>query len=309
MRDYLDGDPDNGYKVPLRKTSDKLEVTTETELVETDVKLEAVSYDKKSGVYRVRVETEGTDSNGAHFSDRDNRLMLSFMAKLPQKEKLLTDKDVEALEKGNVYGYSAGDRIGYGEYLTHIRGVSMSVSLKPDKEKTDSYIAVKELVYRRQNRVKEDADTGKVRVQVLERPIKQKVKVVKYIKEEEAIGNFRFKIYLKSNLERLFCSKNGEIRWTDKKGNEINIREYREQYPELVQKIYTRKTDRMLLEKTEETKEPGAGETYNYEKFFDAIQTADTDKWKNKWIKKRKILEQNKCNIYILHKKHVEILL
>ena len=91
-------------------------------------------------------------------------------------------------------------------------------------------------------------------MQVLERPIKQKVKVVKYIKEEEAIGNFRFKIYLKSNLERLFCSKNGEIRWTDKKGNEINIREYREQYPELVQKIYTRKTDRMLLEKTEETR-------------------------------------------------------
>ena len=55
------------------------------------------------------------------------------------------------------------------------------------------------------------------------------------------IGNFRFKIYLKSNLERIFCTKDGEISWVDKNGKTVQIEEYQKNFPELVQKIYTKK--------------------------------------------------------------------
>lgn len=103
------------------------------------------------------------------------------------------------------------------------------------------------------------------------------------------IGNFRFKIYLKSNLERIFCTKDGEISWVDKNGKTVQIEEYQKNFPELVQKIYTKKADRHVLETVEQKIDPDHGEAgtvkgYNYEKFFAAIRTADTDCWKEKGI-------------------------
>lgn len=71
----------------------------------------------------------------------------------------------------------------------------------------------------RQDKISEDGDTGLTPAIVLERPVKQKIRVEKKTDDGENIGNFRFKIYLKSNLERIFCTKDGEISWADKNGN------------------------------------------------------------------------------------------
>ena len=38
-------------------------------------------------------------------------------------------------------------------------------------------------------------------------PSRQMVKVIKDVDSGEALGNFRFKIYLRSNLERLYCDR------------------------------------------------------------------------------------------------------
>ena len=121
--------------------------------------------------------------------------------------------------------------------------------------------------------------------QVLERPVKQKVHIEKKTDDGENIGNFRFKIYLKSNLERIFCTKDGEIFWMDKNGAPVQIEEYQEKFPELVQKIYTKQEERQVLETVERKTAPDCGEAgsingYNYEKFFAAIRTADADLWK-----------------------------
>lgn len=47
----------------------------------------------------------------------------------------------------------------------------------------------------------------------------------------------------------------------------MDVDQYHRVFPELVQKLYTVKTERRVLE------------DHNYEKFFHAVRTADTDKW------------------------------
>lgn len=106
--DYIDGDPEHGWQVPLTETIDKIEITTEKELADTDVMLEQAEYDRKMGIHRVRVASKGTDSFGKAFSDENGRLTLSFMAKLPRKQTVLTKAEVDSLGAGNVYGYRAG---------------------------------------------------------------------------------------------------------------------------------------------------------------------------------------------------------
>ena len=48
MIDYLSGDPAHGYRVPLTKTEDKIEITTEKEVVEKDVELPDVVREEKT---------------------------------------------------------------------------------------------------------------------------------------------------------------------------------------------------------------------------------------------------------------------
>ena len=265
--DYIDGDPDHGWQVPLTETVDKVEITTEKELADTDVRLELAEYDRKTGIHRVRIASRGTDSFGNSFSDENGRLTLSFMAKLPEKQTVLTKEEIDSLGAGNVYGYRAGDPIGFAEYLVRFGNISISASALAGEEGADTYIVAKHLVYRGQHKIAEDGDTGLAPVQVLERPVRQRVKVVKDVDSGEALGNFRFKIYLRSNLERLYCGKDGTIVWTDQNGTAVDVNQYHRVFPELVQKLYTEKTERGVLE------------DHNYEKFFHAVRTADTDKW------------------------------
>lgn len=196
----------------------------------------------------------------------------------------------------------------------------------------------------------QDGGTATEAAAILERPIKQKVKIVKDIsidddkryvnntfagtghedgytqsaggKENNAgyLPNFRFKIYQKSNLERLYRAEDGTVVWQDRNGNPVDIRDYRTAFPEKAQKLYTqvphetdpltRDTNRAAIANTElysytgdlinTDQNPGytsilettvmpvddvgtAGtaktERYNYEKFFDAINVANSDKW------------------------------
>lgn len=67
----------------------------------------------------------------------------------------------------------------------------------------------------------------------------------------------------------------------------MQIEEYQKNFPELVQKIYTKKADRQVLETVGREIDPDHGEAgtdkgYNYEKFFAAVRTADTDRWKRR---------------------------
>lgn len=287
IKDYLSGDPAHGYRVPLTKTEDKIEITTEREIAEKDAELSGVIRDEKTGTYQVPVRTSGTDSFGKKFSDKKESLALQFAVKLPKKNQILTEADIKKLGNANIRGYKAGDRIGYAEYLMQFSDAALAVSVSENHDLSDTYIVTKRLVYRGQEKVTEDGDTRKIPVTVLERPVKQKVKIEKKTDDGKNIGNFRFKIYLKSNLERLFCAEDGTITWTDKNGAPVDIEEYRRNFPELVQKIYTKQEKIQILEKSDNEKDSENGNQepagmYQYEKFFDAVRTADTDKWKRK---------------------------
>ncbi len=282
--DYLEGDPQHGYRVPETEDVDRLEITTELEMVEHDVKLDGLRYDRQTGAHTIPVKTNGTDQFGADFTDEEGSLTLSFMIKLPESRRQLNAADLERLGTANVYGYQVGDVIGYAEYLLRFTDIGIGVDTGGGAELSDTYIVLKRLVYRGQHIVAEDGDTEELPVQVLERPIKQKIRVEKAIEGEDAIGNFRFKAYLKSNLERLYRDEDGTIVWQDRNGENVDIEAYKSMFPELVQKLYTKKTGQMVLERVKKTVVAPDGtvtttEGYNYEKFFDAVQVANTDVW------------------------------
>ena len=57
------------------------------------------------------------------------------------------------------------------------------------------------------------------------------------------MDNFRFKVYLKSNLRKLYRNENGEVIWQDRKGNERSFAEQKQAntaFPEKVNQIYTK---------------------------------------------------------------------
>lgn len=250
-----------------------------------------------------------------------------------------------------------GGNTSYPDYVQR----NAIVSAFPVKTLHDTYIENVLLTYPGQTRIYQDAGTRERPIPVFERIIRQKVRIVKDIKtapdgtyahntnagtghqdgftagpggmeaNADKLPNFRFKIYLKSNLERLYRNGGGEVSWMDRNGNEVNIEAYKASYPEMerfgsVQKLYTRvphKTGSLttgsvsnntweeavtvnktlypfddegrigenqntgytrLLETVTRTMEDGAGKTrrvegYNYDKFFEAIRTANHDKW------------------------------
>lgn len=160
--------------------------------------------------------------------------------------------------------------------------------------------------------------TRKNPIEVEERIIRQSAKIVKTVEEttgvSKAVDRFRFKAYLKSNLRRLYRDEEGKIVWVDRKGRETDPHEVLERYPAIVPDFYTKvlhKTDPLYKNPQEAvianevlysvkdgliSETPNSGYTavlewkadasdqaagaYNYEKFFDAILTANQDKWK-----------------------------
>lgn len=223
-----------------------------------------------------------------------------------------------------------------------------NISVSPNMAGAGTFVETVTLRYDR-NQIDSDGGTRSNKISVEERPILQKVKITKDISVKENgtyknntyantgiedyytengggtgdnaqyIKNFRFKAYLKSNLERLYRAEDGTIVWQDRNGNPVDIKVYREAFPEKVQKVYTNvdhQTDPLLkdsnkaaiantelysfsngliheeqnngytavLEKTIQTIKDEAGKEisvsgYNYEKFFDAIKVANEDRW------------------------------
>lgn len=161
----------------------------------------------------------------------------------------------------------------------------LSVSASPSMDVTGTYIRPVVLTYPGQEQSYEDAGTRKQPVSVEERAVIQKVSVMKTVENPEtdgaeAMGNFRFKIYLKSNLERLYRDREGNVIWMNRDGQELSEDEQREKnkvYPGLVPVIDTRKGD--SGDSGEAAEFYTLLENGSYDKFFGAMAAANHDKW------------------------------
>lgn len=183
-----------------------------------------------------------------------------------------------------------GQDMPYNQYLTDAAGAGVSVCASVPAMDAGSYIVTRILAYPGQNQPVQDGGTQQKPVQVLQRAIKQSVKITKDIsqtsyddvntygflhndpltvllglfnngagaKGTKILNQFKFKIYLKCNLENIFVDESGNIVSED-----IGTAGFKGD----VQKIYLPPRDgsghRLL-----ETKEDGE---YNYTKFFDAM--------------------------------------
>lgn len=237
-----------------------------------------------------------------------------------------------------------------GTYTTpeEYAGYYGNISVSPNMTGAGTYIETVTLRYDK-NQLYSDGGTRQTKVSVVERPIMQKINITKdFSTNNEGIyedntyagtghedkftengggkenntkylKNFRFKAYLKSNLERLYRAEDGTVKWQDRNGNEVDISAYRAAFQQKVQKLYTRvdyQTNPLskdsnkaaiantelynytsgfinpdqnpgytaILEKTKQSVKDEAGNDrevsrYNYDKFFDAINVANDDKW------------------------------
>jgi hypothetical protein len=158
-----------------------------------------------------------------------------------------------------------------GTYITpeEYAGYYGNISVTPNMAGAGTYIETVTLRYDR-NQIYTDGGTRSNKVSVVERPIMQKVKITKDISinaegtyddntyagtghedcytehgggtEENTryLKNFRFKVYLKSNLERLYRAEDGTVTWQDRNGNTVDILAYRNSFPGKVQKLFTK---------------------------------------------------------------------
>lgn len=269
---YREGDivlDREGNPIPLLERVYEYEDRTET--YETD-KLEPVSavYDGATGSYVIHVE------NSMDWSDRTEPVYTEF--RVVTKEKSI---DWE------------GEELPYSQYLTDIAGVGVSAFAAVPPLDEGSYVVFQVLNYPGQNQPVQEAGTGSGPLLVLQRVIKQSVKVTKDISQSsydgvntygavhndpltvllglfkgdgssqgaKLLSQFKFKAYLKSNLENIFVDSAGSIISED-----IGTADFKGD----VQKIFLPPKDgngQRLLE----TKEDGS---YDYTKFFDAMYAA-----------------------------------
>ncbi|WP_394524838.1 SpaA isopeptide-forming pilin-related protein [Lacrimispora sp. JR3] len=256
-------------------------------------------------------------------------------------------------EEGNAstdYKIKYEDTFVEGSNITpeEYTGYYGNISVSPNMSGAGTFIETVTLRYG-WNQIYSDGGTRNNNISVEERPILQKIKITKDISVKEDgtyenntyantdiedhytengggtgnnakyLKNFRFKAYLKSNLERLYRAEDGTILWQDRNGNPVDIKAYRNTFPEKVQKVYTNvdhQTNPLIkdsnkaaiankelygfsnglinaeqnngytavLEKTIQTIKDEEGKEisvsrYNYEKFFDAIKVANEDRW------------------------------
>ncbi len=273
----------------------------EKEEITSDYKLTPLPavYDSHSRSYRIHVE------NTVDWSSTGVSVTETFRAVAPQKSISVDGHDMF-----------------FSDYLTNVKGAGASAfaavrfSERPmdwkEKPEAAKEAGLIELVYPGQISVMQDGEgvpgcgTRDTPFPTKEKIIKQAVKVIKDIHggETEILRNFRFKVYLKSNLERLFRDENGQIVWIDRSGRNVEILSANAVYPGLAPDIFTRvpkkteplykntmlaiEADTSLYDEEQNTVAPGytavlekdgSSGQYNYKKFFQAIQTANHDKW------------------------------
>lgn len=251
-----DGNPIQAFKYReiMEKRQQETETSVWTQLPASSVNGQLVSH----------VDSTYTDAFGNAFQD-DVERTYSFRAVVPEKSFRLTGADIGLL--GVNSGWSVGDLMGGAFYYAAVKHAKAKAYLSYDDTGItgdNSYVRTVSLVYPTDADVRQDGDgilgtnTRENPVKVQERIIKQKVKVTKNIQDQEEedennlekMDNFRFKIYLESNLARLYRDEVGRIVWQDRKGNEVavddngTIKSFTAPYPALAQSIYTKVSHR-----------------------------------------------------------------
>ncbi len=291
----LDG---NGNPIPVYKEQYITGKSQNTTTTDKQVPLAAV-YDAVSGCYRIHIE------NTVNWDENKGPQIMTIRAKAPATAHA-----------------DSGQEPFYSDYLVNVKGAGAGAFACVRGGEPEGLV---ELVYPGQVSASQDGagvpgkGTRLAPVGVGERIISQSVKVIKTVNRTDgvsggAVPNFRFKAYLKSNLERLYRDAEGNVVWLDRQGNVIDIGQANKAYPAIVPNIYT-KVERQTAPLYKQTAdavianaslysegetEPLAGYTAvletvekeavdgdgvrtvrvpNYEKFFDAITVANYDLW------------------------------
>ena len=302
------------------------------------------------------IESSYRDCFGVMHQDREKQ-EYEFKLVVPDRFVTLTQEDVAAMSSPGAW--AAGDLMSAAAYYLQVKDADVHAYLNyADRMvgSANSFVQPITLIYPGQEFVWQDGsgrpgtNTRVQPVGVEERVIRQQMKVTKIIDEKsynntssytevhedwwtklfggffgvdnraKRMENFRFRTYLKSNLERIYRDEEGHITWQDNKGNETDPLQDQEHFPEKVRKIFTKvlhQTEPLyqdsrdaviansrlydedggviaseqnpgwtaVLETVTCQMEDGAGvrevQQYNYDKFFDALAVADHDKWED----------------------------
>lgn len=249
-------------------------VYVEKEIDELEMVWTEVPARYENGKYIIHVDMPGRDAFGNEINDANGKKTLEFKAVVPKREIILSEE--AAKQMPSYYGVKAGDAVSSGLYEVEVEKARAYAYLDYNTQQessNDTYIKEVILSYPGDRNVFQDGDgnpgSGTIRnpIRVMERPIRQKVKITKDIQtipdSEEylndtysevhkenlsknnrgswyertkdwlasLLGNdiegqtaskipeFRFKAYLKSNLERLYRDNDGNITWQDRNGN------------------------------------------------------------------------------------------
>lgn len=297
-------------------------------------------YDQEAKQYTIHVGSKDMDLTGIKSGN--------FTIALDNGKTIVTNGDINKIGSNNVWGYTAGAGISNAEYVIRVSGAGAGAFTPLDFDTNKTFIKNQRLICNGYHDLLEDGNTRETPILVQERIIGQQIKVTKTIDESsydninfhaeahddwftrtfgghlgrdtvaKKMDNFRFKVYLKSNLERLYRDNEGNVIWQDRMGNEVNVFEQKERFPALVNKVFTKvqhvtsplykdsgdsivSNDSLysytngfinesqnngytdLLEtisiKADSSAEARMISAYNYDKFFDAINVANNDKW------------------------------
>lgn len=297
-------------------------------------------YDQVAKQYTIHVGSNDMDLRGVKSGN--------FTIALKNGKSEVTNEDINRIGLNNVWGYAVGSSISNAEYVIRVSGAGAGAFTSADFDNNKTFIKNQRLISNGYHDLNEDGNTRETPTPIQQRIIGQQIKVTKTIDEKSyentntygaahedwftrtfgghfgrntvarKMDNFRFKVYLKSNLERLHRDNDGNVTWQDRLGNEINVTDQNERFPALVNKVYTKvqhltsplyknsedavvSNDSLysytngfinesqnngytsLLEtisvKTDNGSEARNISVYNYEKFFNAINVANADKW------------------------------
>jgi len=297
-------------------------------------------YDKVAKQYTIHVGSNDMDLRGVKSGN--------FTIALNNGKSVVTNEDINRIGPNNVWGYAAGSSISNAEYVIRVSGAGAGAFTSADFDNNKTFIKNQRLISNGYHDLNEDGNTRETPTPIQERIIGQQIKVTKTIDEKSyentntygaahegwftrtfggrfgrntvarKMDNFRFKVYLKSNLERLHRDNDGNVIWQDRFGTEINVTDQNEKFPALVNKVYTKVqhitsplykdsqdavvsnvslysySDGRINEsqnngytsvletisvKADNGSEARNLSVYNYDKFFDAINVANADKW------------------------------
>ena len=253
MDTYVGGEPvldKNGNKIQETEIIKKYK----TEIVQIDTPAYTeipATWNAETQSYTFNVTEEDIQNYGQTSENIEGYTTVDFKATAPTK-KIEID----------------GKQMSYAEYLENYGAMNMSINKSAEQIEAEkaSYIEYVQIPNTKQEDVKLNADTETNPIKVMERPIRQQIKVFKDIQtnpdgsyahdtysavhkenlsadgynrwytrvtdwltslingesgEESTnkVDKFRFKAYLKSNLERLYRDNDGNIVWLDRNGN------------------------------------------------------------------------------------------